>query len=291
MRAMQRFSFFLFSALAGLFLLFSSSCNKLYKRNLLRGKGNTQTEILQINGAKHLSVYNGIEVEIIQGDQESIKIQAPENILPFVEVLQEGEMLQLYLNPENRYIDADVKAIVTVQTLSGIHLSGGSDVYMRGNFSSPRFEALLSGGSELKNFNLEASYCRLQLSGGSEISGYIKAPKLSLNLSGASEISISASQTDYLNANLSGASELKINGGGLLREAQIDLSGASTFKAENLQTSKGIYSLTGASEAKIMVLDSIDYTLSGASSMYVVGNPRIINQSISGSSVVNFKTR
>lgn len=289
MKTIRNTNLFTALLLASFLLIGSSSCTQLYKKSLIRGKGNTQTEIQQITGIRHLFVHNGIEVEIIQGDQEAIEIKAPENILPYVEIKQEGELLHLSLSDENRYIDAGVKATLTTRSLHSLSLTGGSEVFMRGNFSSPRFEAILSGGSDLKNFNMETEDCVMQLSGASEISGYITAPKMLLKLSGASEVSIVAPNTEFLVANLSGASELEIKGNGQTREAIATLSGASSFEAPSIVISKGTFHLSGASEAEACVKDEVSYILSGASSLSIVGTPKVLSQSLSGSSDVEFR--
>ena len=75
---MKRILFFL----AAMILVFASCRQMGYKR--IKGNGNISIEHRNINRAERIKLLGSYNVEITQGPITSVKVEADENILPFI---------------------------------------------------------------------------------------------------------------------------------------------------------------------------------------------------------------
>ncbi len=109
--------------------------------------------------------------------------------------------------------------------------------------------------------------------------------KLSIQLTGACDLkgNFNASK---LNLKLTGASDAQLSGKAL--EVSLESVGASDFKAFGLTTEKLDASLSGASDARITVTGSVTGKISGASNLYIKGNPSQRDIKKSGASSAKF---
>lgn len=116
----------------------------------------------------------------------------------------------------------------------------------------------------------------------------ISAPDIeSLQISGASKVSLADVKNDLLKIDMSGASKVKVDGetGNLV----IEQSGASKVDAENLKAVNVSVDASGASSAEVNVSGDLKADLSGASKVAYTGNPRNLEKSTSGASSVKGK--
>ena len=108
-----------------------------------------------------------------------------------------------------------------------------------------------------------------------------------LNISGASDTSVSNVKTDALDLKASGASKIIINGEA--RDLRAEASGASGIDAEMLKVENASVEATGASSATISAANELKAEATGASSIYYTGNPRNVVPKSSGASSVKKK--
>ena len=116
----------------------------------------------------------------------------------------------------------------------------------------------------------------------------ISAPDIeSIQVSGASKVSLANVKNDSLKVYSSGASKIKVDGE--TRNLDIELSGASKVEAESLKTENVTVDGSGASSAFVNVSGDLKADLSGASNVTYTGNPRNLQKSTSGASSVKGK--
>jgi hypothetical protein len=108
-----------------------------------------------------------------------------------------------------------------------------------------------------------------------------------LDLSGASNGSVSGVKADALELKASGASKIRIDGAA--NELTANASGASTIDAERLQTVDADIEASGASQAAVAATGELNVEASGASKIVYVGEPKSLKQNSSGASSVSKK--
>jgi hypothetical protein len=113
--------------------------------------------------------------------------------------------------------------------------------------------------------------------------GTLTGPTLELQLSGASELD-GAVDFESMTGKISGASNVSLSG----RSGTLDIeaSGASDLSLLDLEVDLLTVRLSGASSAEASVNDSIEASLSGASSLRYRGDPDVNTLDVSGASSI-----
>src|SRR5258708_6420102 len=90
----------------------------------VKGSGNTMTETRAVSGFDQVSVSGAGELTLAQGDQESLTIEADDNLLPLIRSDVQGGHLSIGPQNVNLRPTRTIRYQVTVKHLSALHLSG-----------------------------------------------------------------------------------------------------------------------------------------------------------------------
>ena len=186
--------------------LFASSCSEMAGRRV-RGSGHITSENRMESGFNSIDVSGAIDVYIKQDSTTSVKVEADDNILQYIEVHTDGSTLEIYTENTMRLKPSHkIKVYVSNPEYRNFQVSGASSIHSENEITSP--ETL-----------------HVEISGASEGKLEVNAPKVSVNLTGASNVNIKGKTKDF-EGGASGASEIR--GFDLLSEnADVDASGAS----------------------------------------------------------------
>lgn len=226
-------------------ILLTTGCADLLLPTL---SGNVIREARMVDSFTELNICCGMYLEVTQGDETSVELEADENLLPEIETIVRGEQL-------------------TVQFRSRITFmpqfrSGRITIYV----TMPEVRALeLSGGS---NGTIEA----------------LQTDDLRLDLSGGSRLSIDTLTAEQLTAELSGGAEIRV-GDGTVTEQTVNVSGGGEYLLEDVRSDIANLDLSGGSRAEIWVLERLRVDASGGSNLTYRGSPTT-EQDISGGSRV-----
>ena len=108
----------------------------------------------------------------------------------------------------------------------------------------------------------------------------ISVPNLEgLSVSGAGSIDIKGLNNDKFEIDSSGAPTINVTGKTKLID--IDSSGAGKIDTHNLQAARAVVDSKGVAQIDLDVADQLDVTISGPSSVYYKGDPKV-NKTING---------
>jgi hypothetical protein len=187
-------------------LVFASGCSEIGGRRI-KGSGHVITENRNETGFNSIDISGAIDVYIKQDSTSSVKVEADDNILEYIEVHTDGSTLEIYTENNIRLKPSHkIKVYVSNPEYRNFQVSGASSIHSENEITSP--ETL-----------------HVEISGASEGKLEVNAPKVSVNLTGASNVNIKGKTKDF-EGGASGASEIR--GFDLLSEnADVDASGAS----------------------------------------------------------------
>jgi phage shock protein PspC (stress-responsive transcriptional regulator) len=196
-----------------------------------------------------LKLISGFDFEISQNDEYSIVLIGDENELDDVYFEQRGDVLEIRRKGLKKWWNREDWETVEIK------------------IEMPELEELeVTGASKGKLFDFENRDMELTLTGASELWAKVNPDILSINASGASNITLNG-RADELNASLTGASIL--DGYGFnVDEADIDVIGASS--------------------AKVTVREYLRANATGASNIRYKGEPEINASSTGLSSVKKY---
>jgi len=127
-----------------------------------------------------------------------------------------------------------------------------------------------------------------KLSMKTKVNVKISMPEINgLNISGASNATVTNVKSNSLELEASGASKVKVEGE--VESLKSDASGASKIDAKNLRAENADVEASGASSSTVFSSNELKADASGASNIYYVGEPKNLNQKSSGASSIKKK--
>lgn len=232
---------------------------------LLASGGLSADEILSqsyaIDNIRYIEAGNAVMVEIQQGEEESLQVEASAEVLERIKVDVKGDRLVLGVKKEGGWFNwfgdnhGDVKFVLQIAELRGLQLSGASRA-STGRLQTPDLHMDISGASRAEFGTLEVD-------------------SLVLKLSGASRAEIKGIEGQNAVAHVSGASRLDVGGTARLEELDINVSGASRYQGARVTAGRAKVEASGASHAELGRLDFLDANASGASNIRYRGKPQV----------------
>ncbi len=170
-----------------------------------QGSGRLETRSFALDGFEAVEASRYVDVELVHGEAFTVEITADDNLFSELVVRREGDALVLGVSDAHPlYEGITFHAVVTMPTISGLHLSGGA-------------HATLDG--------FDVPVIAIHGSGGSRVEGTLLAGDLSIELSGASTVGLDGS-AETLTVDASGGSDAMLRDVAS-RAAAVWLSGTS----------------------------------------------------------------
>jgi hypothetical protein len=225
------------------------SCHYILGKRI-RGNGNIKTEEHSVSSFKNLQVSASINVYISQGDIKPIRIEGDENLLPYIEVEQDGEDLVIK-NREGYNLEGsgDLKVYVSAPVYHHISLSGAGDIIAENKISN--------------------------------------SDDLEINLSGAGDIKMDELDAPKVGADISGVGSIYIKG--QTKDVDMTISGAGSAHCYDLLAENTKIDISGVGSAEVYASVKLDAHVSGAGSVDYKGNATDVSQQVSGVGSVNKK--
>jgi len=230
---MKRFAIFIILGLA----LALSACSNISINlgNTVRGSGNMSSETRPVSGFTQISIDGSGDAQITQGDTESLKIEAEDNILPLVTSEVVGGKLVLGLKPMTSISTTrTIHYTITVKDLSALALNGS------GNVSA----------------------------------GALKSTSMALNLNGSGDISLASLEGSSLSVSGNGSGNFSINAGKIDNQS-IQLFGSGSIQAANLESQTASVTIAGSGSASLWVKGSLNVSIGGSGNVDYYGAPTV----------------
>jgi len=211
--------------------------------NVTRGSGKLTTQTRDVGGFERVQIDGAGELVIIQGETESLEIQAEDNIIDeLTSDVSDGTLVLGYSGGflRNRIIPTER----VTYTLSVIDLS----------------EVTINGAADMEIDSIETEM-------------------LSLNINGAGQVSIGQIMADNLSVQISGTATLEISG--QVTEQSITIDGAGNYEAGDLGTSSTTVDINGLGNATVWAAETLDISIDGGGNLRYYGSPDV-TQDING---------
>ena len=211
----------------------------------VKGDGNMKIETRQVDEFTSLSSRGPMDVQIDYGNSNSIKIEADENLLPFIETTVENG--KLIIEPKktiNLKSRSKIVVHVSMTKIKDLQLSGSGNINGSGAFESDGETELGISGSG----NIKLNSARFN--------------DVALNISGSGNIQLKTGSADDLKVAVSGS-------------GNIDCSGVVSENAD--------VKISGSGNASVNANKSISANISGSGNVFYKGNATNIFTKVVGS--------
>lgn len=240
---MYKFNQFIAIALCILALSVLSTANHpVYTNGTISGNKIVKTQDRKVTSFHAIKVSGGIDVELSQGNELKLKIEADENLIALIRTEVKDGVLNIF-HTENIRDSKILKVHLTFQKLDEIKASGGCDIVSKQKLSFSTLQTDLSGGCDM-NLSCKADKLVCNHSGGCDAILSGEAETGNFNVSGGCDVKASDLHLKNCTVDASGGSDVAVNATG---ELTMKASGASDITYQG-NPAKIIKSAHGASE-------------------------------------------
>jgi len=226
---MRKLSLFILSV-----VIFFSSCINVFNKTI-NGNGNITTEQRSINNAERIKSSGSFDVLVIQGSSPSVKVEADENLLPYI--ITQMEDGALVIRPKEHYnvrSDNKIKITVTTSQLEEVEVNGSGNLKGEGKFA---------GSDHLK----------VSISGSGDISLDVNTPNINSDIAGSGNITLS----------------------GETRNSKISIAGDGDYNAEDLKSEEVEIHIAGSGNTKVYAENKLDIHIAGSGDVSYKGNATV----------------
>lgn len=222
-----------------LFLLLSAavltgSCRFIGGKRV-RGNGNVKTEDRVQTGFKGVESYGSFDIFVSAGPETTLKIEAEENLLPYIET----------------YIDND---ILKIDTKDGYWLRPKHSIKIY--VTAPEYRRIKSYGSG-------------DIVGQTKITG---TDKLDLGVTGSADIKMEVDAPE-IEAGITGSGNIVLKGS--TKTFHSSVSGSGDVRAYELLSEDTKVRISGSGNADVYAAQNLDVSVSGSGDVRYKGNGRV----------------
>lgn len=192
---------------ASILAVVMSSCNINFG---VKGNGHVKTVERTVTGTyDEIEVSRGLDVYLTQGDTESIKVQADENLHDIIKTKIEGNVLKIYAE-ENISFSEVQKVMVSFKNVSRISASSGSDVFSTNTFNTESIKLETASGSDM-TLDINAKSIDCSASSGSDLKVSGSTINLIANASSGSDIDAKGLKAQTTHVEASSGADISVH--------------------------------------------------------------------------------
>jgi len=207
------------------------------------GSGTVETRVYQVTDFDAIVVDYPADFTVLQGESESVEIEAEDNLLPQLNAEVRNGTLHLE-NTERNWSERVNPTEPVLVTITVVELN--------------RVQFPTAGKMSIESLQTES---------------------LSVSVSGAGDVNLTNLDAGSLDFSLSGAGNINIDG--VAESLQLSISGFGNFNGDDLETQSADVHISGAGSATVWAQETLDAGISGAGSVNYYGDPSV-NERISG---------
>jgi len=203
---------------------------------------------------RHLSGFNSVDVSgsfdvyIVQGATESVKVEAPADIMDHIVTEVEDGVLKIHDKHNSGWNWGNwmgghkkVAVYVSATDLNSIGITGSGDVNFKGG--------------------IHTASLKLWVTGSGDVIGRVDVKTLECKISGSGDMKLM----------------------GRAENSALSLSGSGDFSGKGLETQNTLVRVSGSGDAAINASSSINASVSGSGDVSYTGSPKDVVKSKSGS--------
>jgi len=221
------------------------SCGYMLGKRV-KGNGNIKTREHTVGSFKNVEVSGAIDLYVAQGDTKPVTIETDENLLQYIEVVQEGERIVIKSREGyNLRPTSKIKVYVTSPVYNDIDVSGASNI---------------TGQTKIVN----KENIKMDVSGAGDINMDVNAPAINAEVSGAGTVNLKGETKTF----------------------DLTLTGAAKAHCYELLSENTKVEISGAGDADVFASVKLDAEVSGAGSVTYKGGATNVAQQVSGAGSV-----
>jgi hypothetical protein len=219
------------------------------------GSGHLTEEMRQVKDVHEIALAGPGTLHIELGRKEALRLEAEDNLLPYLETKVEGDRLRIGVRKGVLLQNTrPIHVYLTVKNLKALVLSGSGTI-VASDLQAASFAVSISGSGQVELDDLQASNVRLKISGSGDLSlGDLQAATLGVDITGSGDLRIAA---------------------GEVNQQAIAISGSGTYTARGLDSIDASARISGSGSATIQVREQLEARITGSGNVHYLGRPAV----------------
>lgn len=190
---------------------------------------------------------DSFKIALTQGDANSVKVDAPENILSQIKTEVKDGILVIS-SEGNIKTDKDITVSIGIKTLNSLDISGAADLRSDNQLSCDKLTVESSGAGEI-HLDVKATEIKASISGAGDVSLSGTVQNLEAGVSGAGDLKASNLEAEKAKVKVSGAGDAKIYAKQSL-DAEVSGAGDIIYKGTPVERNVNISGAGSVRESK-----------------------------------------
>ncbi|MGF6850011.1 hypothetical protein QFZ51_005246 [Chitinophaga sp. W3I9] len=193
----------------------------------ITGNGNVKEESRNASAFTDISTSGVYKVIIEQGNTHSIRVEAEDNLLPYIQTDIAGDELTIHTKKGyNIQPTKEIKVYITLQKVDKLSASGAGGFTSKGKLTSDRIQLRFSGAAGA-DLDIRTHELKVGVSGASNIVLKGNTDKADYGISGSADISALDLATDDAKIGISGTGKADVF---VQKKLEIGISGMGKVK-------------------------------------------------------------
>ena len=254
--------------------------------------GNVVVVAQSLSGSAFTEVESNapIVMQIVQGEEHAVWLQAPPALHSALRLKQVGQRLKVVWQPDKRLEalanNSDVKVKIAMPNLELLEIQGPGNLYLA-EMTLSRLHVINRGSGDVYSADLSVDALELSLQGSGDIKGQTwQLDSLEINNSGSADIEIGRLVADRLSTNSAGSGDIEIYEPSTVRMLNLRVLGSGDFDALPLVVDEAVIALLGSSDVTLTVDGHLDANILGSGDVRYAGTPEVNARQLGSGSVM-----
>ena len=263
-----------------------SSCISVNAQKTIVPSKNYITQKVKVEAFDGILAATSIDVVYTQADHTDIEVYAPDNLMEYVKVENDGKMLKIHFdtkrmgNQINIRGKHDTKVSISAPAVHALHTSSSGDILlMNGLKTNGEVNIQASSAGEIKGSDVSCEELVVEASSAGDIElKNVICSTLKVEASSAGDIEIEALEAKKVAAEASSSGDVSLDGA--CRLANLESSSAGDIDADGLKAQEVVAVASSSGDVSCHAVELLEATTSNAGNVCYKGNPKqIINHS------------
>ena len=203
----------------------------------VRGKGELETEIRNVDNFHALEVNVPGDVEVRTGSEYKVEVTCENSVIAYLETIEDDGVLKIHFDRDVFDVD-NLKVRVWAPSWDGFKINGSADVDVPDAIQGDQLNLGISGSGNLKVFNLDFNKIDTRVSGSGDVYLAGVADDLKCTVSGSGNVDALGCPVKTATVTVSGSGDVRVN---VSENLNVTVSGSGDVEYEgNPQVTKQV---------------------------------------------------
>ncbi len=241
------------------------------------------TQKVKVDNFDGISTSSSIDVKYTQTTGSTdVEVYAPDNLMEYVKLEVEGEMLKIFFYSEETGKSINIKGKhdtevrIAAPAVHALRASSSGDIFLMNGLQCEEEVSLSASSSgDIKGGNILCKALETEASSSGDIElENVECTSLITEASSAGDISINDVKAETVNVQASSSGDVSL--AGVCRSAKFESSSAGDIEADELKAEHVIAKASSAGDITCHATESLEVSISSAGNVSYKGDPKQI---------------